>query len=75
MKTEIEKYHACREAVEYRKQFDTFEKAWNACERGDWMLRFLNKVVVNNKSECWNWIGSRTPTGYGLTLRLRNVAL
>ena len=50
MKTEIEKYHACRAAVEYRKQFDTFEQAWNACERGDWMLWIASKAGVDKRT-------------------------
>ena len=49
MKTEIENYHACLAAVEYRKQFDTFEQAWNACERGDWMLWIAAKVGVDKR--------------------------
>ena len=50
MKTEIEKYHACQEAVEYRKQFDTFEQAWNACPRGDWMMWIAAKAGVDKRT-------------------------
>jgi hypothetical protein len=31
METEIEKYNACDPAVEFRKQFDSFEDAWDNC--------------------------------------------
>ena len=29
---------ACREAVEWAGQYPTLQAAWDACERGDWML-------------------------------------
>ena len=29
---------ACPEAVEWVRQFKTLQAAWDACERGDWML-------------------------------------
>ena len=44
---EIEKYNPCIEAVDYRSKFNTFEEAWNNCERGDWMLWIAQKVGVD----------------------------
>ena len=41
MKTHIEALNdlgACKEAVEYAAQFPSLRAAWDACERGDWML-------------------------------------
>ena len=49
MKTEIEKYSPCVEAVEFRRQFKTFEEAWNHCERGDWMLWIASRVGVDKR--------------------------
>jgi hypothetical protein len=49
MKFEIEIYSPCREAVEYRKGFDTFRQAWDACPRGDWMLWLASAVRVNKR--------------------------
>jgi hypothetical protein len=49
MKTEIEKYNPCPDAVEYRKGFDTFRQAWDACPRGDWMLWIAARVGVNKR--------------------------
>ena len=49
MKTEIEKYSPCQEALEFRQHFDSFEKAWEACPRGDWMLWIAKKVSVNKR--------------------------
>jgi hypothetical protein len=47
MKTEIEKYHPCVEAVEFRKEFKTFEEAWKKCPRGDWMLWIAQRSGVD----------------------------
>ena len=47
MKTEIEKYHPCKDAVEFRRQYATFAEAWAACPRGDWMLWLAQKAGVN----------------------------
>ena len=49
MKTEIEKYLPCQEALDFRKQFKTFEEAWKVCSRGDWMLWIAKKVSVNKR--------------------------
>lgn len=50
MKTEIEKYGPCSGAVEFRKQFNTFQEAWEACPRGDWMLWIAKKVGVDKRT-------------------------
>ena len=50
MKTEIEKYNPCGDAVEYRKQFDSFKEAWEQCPRGDWMLWLAEKIGVDLKT-------------------------
>ena len=44
---EIEKFNPCSEAMEFRNKFDTFEEAWNACPRGDWMLWISQKLDVD----------------------------
>jgi len=28
--------------------------------------RFLNKFIINSESQCWVWVGARSPNGYGL---------
>ena len=48
-KIEIEKYAPCDDALEYRKQYETFEQAWNECVRGDWMLWIAKRVGVDLK--------------------------
>ena len=47
MKTEIEKFNPCVEAIEYRKQFNTFQEAWEQCPRGDWMLWLAQALEVD----------------------------
>ena len=35
---------ACDEAVDWCEQFDSLDEAWQACERGDWMLWLLGML-------------------------------
>lgn len=49
MKTEIEKYRPCTEAVEFRRQHKSFKNAWNNCPRGDWMLWIAQRTGVDEK--------------------------
>lgn len=41
----IKKMRACEEALVWAKQFATIDEAWAKCERGDWMLWLLGKLV------------------------------
>lgn len=34
----LRKLNACDEAVEFASKYPTLQKAWDACERGDWLL-------------------------------------
>ena len=36
---------ACNEAIDYAKEFATAQEAWDACERGDWMLWWYGRVA------------------------------
>src|SRR5690606_23365876 len=47
--TEIEKLQACKQAVKFRKQFNTFEDAWEVCDRGDWMLWVAYRIGVDGR--------------------------
>ena len=42
---EILKFNPCKEAISYRRQFSSFEKAWENCPRGDWMLWIASKIL------------------------------
>jgi hypothetical protein len=42
---------ACSAACKYAEQFSDLQAAWNACERGDWMLWLLGRV---DTSEPWS---------------------
>ncbi len=50
MKHEELKY-ACREAREWAERFDSLEEAWLVCERGDWMIWWLNSVLPDGGRE------------------------
>ena len=47
MKYEIDKYDPCLDAIKFRSRYQTFEDAWNNCERGDWMLWIAQRVGVD----------------------------
>jgi regulator of protease activity HflC (stomatin/prohibitin superfamily) len=47
MKYEIDKYDPCIDAIRFRSRYQTFEDAWNNCERGDWMLWIAQRVGVD----------------------------
>lgn len=36
--------NACSEGVEFARRFDTYQEAWNACQRGDFMLWLAGKL-------------------------------
>jgi len=36
---------ACRDADEWASRFPTLEEAWQACDRGDWMLWYAGKMA------------------------------
>src|SRR5690606_18180912 len=44
---EIEKYRPCTEALRFRMQYNSFQEAWQACPRGDWMLWIAQRVGVD----------------------------
>jgi hypothetical protein len=49
MKTEIDQFSPCREALEFRRQYPTFEQAWKECPRGDWMLWIAKRLKIDNR--------------------------
>ena len=40
----LENMGACREAVEWAREFRSMMEAWRACERGDWMLWYIGRL-------------------------------
>ena len=54
MKTHVcalQKMNACSEAVEFAVAYPSLQKAWNACDRGDWMLWYAGKKAGAPESE------------------------
>ena len=50
MKTKkLKKLGACKEAILYVQTQKSPTKAWNNCERGDWMLYIAKRMNVNNR--------------------------
>ena len=47
MKTEIEQFNPCNDALIFRKKYKTFRGAWNNCPRGDWMLWIAKRVGID----------------------------
>lgn len=48
-KFDINPFAPCEEAVEFYARFLTFEEAWAACPRGDWMLWIASKLGVEKR--------------------------
>jgi len=46
----LKKLNTCSEGIEFVSKHDSLESAWNACERGDWMLWLAAKVKVPIKT-------------------------
>ena len=46
----LKEMDACSDAVEWAKQFSSLQKAWDKCERGDWMLWLVGNMSHNVKS-------------------------
>jgi hypothetical protein len=44
---EISQYSPCKEALEFRAKYKTFEEAWEACPRGDWMLWIAKRLNID----------------------------
>ena len=44
--TQLTAHDACRETVDWAQSFETFQAAWDACERGDWMLWWIGRTVL-----------------------------
>ena len=42
----LQQMQACREGIEYARQFPTLQAAWDACERPDWMGWLLERSVT-----------------------------
>jgi hypothetical protein len=47
---------ACEEAREWAEDFTSAQKAWDACERGDWMLWAVGKSIYSDP-----WTDGRKP--------------
>ena len=47
----LKKLNACQDAIEYSEKFSTLQKAWNECNRGDWMLWLLGRLSGPPDSE------------------------
>jgi len=47
----LRKIGACSAAVKWAEQYPTLQKAWDVCERGDWMLWLVGKLSGEIRSE------------------------
>lgn len=50
MKTEIEKFNPCGDALDFRKEHKSFKDAWENCHRGDWILWIASKLKVDKRT-------------------------
>ena len=45
----IDKFHPCRDALEYLSQYDEMAEAWDNCQRADWMLWTLEQIGYDDQ--------------------------
>lgn len=45
------KLNACEKAVVWAKDYDSLDKAWQKCQRGDWMLWLIGKTITNDANK------------------------
>lgn len=45
----IQSLYACVKAIEYLETKETFDQAWDDCDRGDWMLWIASRIKVDHK--------------------------
>lgn len=43
--------NACSEAMDFAARHETFQAAWDACERGDWMLWWIGRDARSSMLE------------------------
>jgi hypothetical protein len=48
-KFNITQFSPCKEGMEYYKRKASFEKAWNDCKRGDWMIWIAAKLKIDRR--------------------------
>ena len=44
----LKKLDACKDAVEWAKNYKTFQEVWDNCERADWMLWIAGTMADKN---------------------------
>ena len=45
------KLGACREAMDWAKDYESFQDCWNKCERGDWLLWLCGRLSSKPESD------------------------
>jgi hypothetical protein len=54
LQTKLKELDACDGpdgAIEWAKDYDTLQQAWDNCQRGDWMLWLINKMEWSNAKD------------------------
>jgi hypothetical protein len=49
MKFDLTQFNVCEDGLIFYDNYDSFEDAWNACPRGDWMLWIAAKLKVDHR--------------------------
>jgi hypothetical protein len=49
MKFDLTQFDPCEDALIFYNNYDSFEDAWNACPRGDWILWIAAKLKVDHR--------------------------
>jgi hypothetical protein len=51
LQTKLKELGACNEAIEWAKDYDTLQEAWDNCQRGHWMIWLVTKMEWSNEKD------------------------
>ena len=51
LQTKLKELDACDDAIEWAKDYDNLQQAWDNCQRGDWMIWLINKMEWSNDKD------------------------
>jgi hypothetical protein len=51
LQTKLNELYACEEAIEWAKDYDSLQSAWDNCKRSDWMIWLMDKMNWGNDKD------------------------
>jgi len=51
LQIKLKELDACDDAIQWAKDYDTLQQAWDNCQRSDWMFWLINKMRFSNDKD------------------------